>query len=264
MLVTSISLLSSTLYSRRSHGTKSPDALVLVLQEWELDPSKQVAITTDSGSNIVLACRLLNWLRKSCFGHNLDLAVRKGLCDAHIDRVISLCKKVVSSFSSSWKRKRDLHAIQEQNGLPTKKLKADVSTQWGSTGAMMERIIEQMDIIHVVLGQDRKVSHLVPSWQDLDVLSSVVAAIGPLQEITDILSGEQRITCSAIKPLLDVPYDKMLATTDDETSLTQEIKGRIESDLQSRYLALQVDLLLDKCSFWIQGSSTSLALMMNV
>ena len=106
-----------------------------------------------------------------------------------------------------------------------------------------------MDAIRVVLGQDRKVSHLVPSWQDLDVLNSVVAAIGPLQEITDILSGEQRITCSAIKPLLDVLYDKVLATTDDETSLTKEIKGRIESDLQSHYLALQVDLLLDKCSF---------------
>ena len=116
-----------------------------------------------------------------------------------------------------------------------------------------------MDVIRVVLGQDRKVSHLVPSWQDLDVLNSVVAAIGPLQEITDILSGEQCITCSAIKPLLDVLYDKVLATTDDKTSLTKEIKGRIESDLQSRYLAHQVDLLLD-----IQGSSTSLALMMNV
>ena len=94
-------------YSPEDHtGQNLSDALGLVLQEWELDPSKQVAITTDSGSNIVLACRPLNWLRISCFGHNLDLAVRKGLCDERIDRVISLCKKVVSSFSSSWKRKR--------------------------------------------------------------------------------------------------------------------------------------------------------------
>ena len=50
------------------------------LQEWNLDEQKLVAITTDSGSNIKLACTLLKWNRLSCFGHNLDLTVNKGVC----------------------------------------------------------------------------------------------------------------------------------------------------------------------------------------
>ena len=70
---------------------------------------------------------------------------------------------------------------------------------------MMSQIIEQEEAMCVVLGQDHRVSHLVSSWQDLDILDAVVSAIGPLQEVTDILSGKQHITCasSAIKPLLD-------------------------------------------------------------
>ena len=35
---------------------------------------------------------------------------------------------------------------------------------------MMEQIVEQQEAIRVVLASDRKVSHLIPSWQDLDVL----------------------------------------------------------------------------------------------
>ena len=57
------------------------DALTSSLEQWNLDPDKQVAITTDSGANIKLACELLGWQRLSCFGHNLDLAVNKGLDD---------------------------------------------------------------------------------------------------------------------------------------------------------------------------------------
>ena len=52
-------------------------ALSDVLDAWQLSSAKQVAITTDNGSNIVLACSNLDWLRLSCFGHNLNLAVRK-------------------------------------------------------------------------------------------------------------------------------------------------------------------------------------------
>ena len=64
-----------------------------------LDTTKLVAIATDNGSNIKLACELLSWMCVSCFSHNLDLAINKGISDPQIDRVIGLCRKVVSSFS---------------------------------------------------------------------------------------------------------------------------------------------------------------------
>ena len=57
----------------------------------------------------------------------------------------------------------------------------------------------------------------------LDILDTVVSAIGPLQEVTDILSGEQCITSSAVSPYLKLypVYNKMVA---DDCLLTQGIR----------------------------------------
>ena len=68
-----------THYMLKAHNLH--DALTSSLDQWNLDPEKQVVVTTDSGANIKLACELLGWQRLSCFGHNLDLAVHKGLDD---------------------------------------------------------------------------------------------------------------------------------------------------------------------------------------
>ena len=172
-------------------GAQLQDALSVTLEQWNLNEKKLTAITTDSASNIKLACQLLRWRRLSCFGHNLDLAINKGLNDSRIERALSICRKVVAAFSSSWKRQRDLKDTQVQKNLPQKKLKGDVCTRWGSKANMIERIVEQQDAIRVVLGQDRKTSHLLPTWQDLDVLQSILKAIEGFKDLTDLLSGEK-------------------------------------------------------------------------
>ena len=84
-------------------GENLKESLLEILDEWSLDPGKQVAITTDSNSNIKLACRLLGWTRLSCFGHNLDLAISKGLRDPFIEEVLKVCRQVIAKFSQSWK-----------------------------------------------------------------------------------------------------------------------------------------------------------------
>ena len=73
-------------------------ALSDVLDAWQLRSAKQVAITTDNSSNILLACSNLDWLRLSCFGHNLNLAVRKSVSDSRCVHALAVCKKIVSAF----------------------------------------------------------------------------------------------------------------------------------------------------------------------
>ena len=113
------------------------DALSSTIQDWNLDETRQIVITTDNASNIRLACQLLKWRQLTCFSHNLDLAVRKGLSDYIVDRVLHLSRQIVTAFSLSWKRTKSLAVIQQQKSLPLKKLKGDVSTQWGSTSFMI-------------------------------------------------------------------------------------------------------------------------------
>ena len=45
---------------------------------------------------------------------------------------------------------------------------------------MIERIVEQKEPIRVILGNDRKTAHLMLSWQDTDILDSIVAVLHPL------------------------------------------------------------------------------------
>ena len=46
---------------------------------------------------------------------------------------------------------------------------------------MVARVLEQKSAIRVVLGADRKQSHLVPTWQDMDVLNCCSAVLRMLQ-----------------------------------------------------------------------------------
>jgi len=191
------SLCLRTHYMPEDHtAVNIQEALAATLDEWKLVGSRLVAITTDSGSNVKLACELLGWSRLSCFGHNLNLAVMKGLDDTRVKRAIGLCKSVVATFSRSWKKQRDLTTAQEQKGLPIHKLKADVGTRWGLFYEMVERLIEQMEAVRIVLASDRKTMHLIRSWQDCDILDSISAALKDLKEMTDALSGERVVTPS--------------------------------------------------------------------
>ena len=107
--------------------------------------------------------------------------------DSRVQRALGICKKIVTTFSHSWKKKRDLGKAQVKLGLPQHSLVTECATRWGSKQKMLERILEQEAAIRQVLSGDRKTAHLIPKWQDVEVMESVQAAIGPLADFTDML-----------------------------------------------------------------------------
>ena len=99
----------------------------------------------------------------------------------------------------------------------------------------------------------------MPTWQDFDVLESVVAAVKDFSDLTDLLSGKKRVTSSVIKPLVEVVIKK-IAVSKEDTPLTLEVKERIRNDLDTRYRSEAISLLLDTCFF---VSKTNFALRMD-
>ena len=172
-------------------GDNIAEALKEGVDSWSLKEEQLVYITTDNGSNVVCATTKLKWNRLSCFGHNLNLAVTKALQDDNgVSRALGMARKIVSSFSPSWKRKRELAKVQGEKGLPHHSLINDCPTKWGSMEAMVSRLLEQEPAVRAVLEADRKTSHLIPTWQDIDVLQS----LSPISDLTDFLSGENHVT----------------------------------------------------------------------
>ncbi|XP_051540357.1 uncharacterized protein LOC127432883 isoform X2 [Myxocyprinus asiaticus] len=56
---------------------------------------------------------------------------------------------------------------------------------------MIDRVLELQKAIAQVFSNDRKVRHLILSWQDIDVLVAIKKSLSPLVEFTDALSGEK-------------------------------------------------------------------------
>ena len=243
-------------------GENLAEAMEATLAAWGLRASRQLCLTTDNATNMINAVERLQWSHLTCFGHNLHLAITKAIKnDQRCERSLALCRKIVSAFSMSWKRKRDLTKAQINLQLTEHTLVADSPTRWGSMAKMVARILEQENAIRTVLSADRKASHLLPTWQDIQVLTAIHQALSPIAALTDILSGEEYVTVSAILPMLRLFETKLLKDEADDTQLTKDIK-HIKQDLNSRYTIpkisamalkiLQVATFLDprfKCHF---------------
>ncbi len=168
--------------------------------------------------------------------------------DPRIDRAVGICKKLVSSFSYSWRRKRELAQAQKELKLPEHALKTECPTRCGSRQAMTERVLEQQRAISQVLSSDKKSRHLIPTWQDADVLEAISKSFRPLTEFTDALSSEKYVSVSFVKPVLHLFSSSILKANDDDPDLTNTIRTKILSYLEEKYKDPETQELLDMAS----------------
>ena len=116
-------------------------------------------------------------VRISCFGHNLDLAIKKGLDTNRIKRALGRSHSLVELFHRSWKNPRDLRQKQEELDLPQHKIIGDVATRWGSTYEMVSRRVEQQEAVSAVLAEDRKNWYRMPTDTEFSVLEGLVEVL---------------------------------------------------------------------------------------
>ncbi|KAL1270899.1 hypothetical protein QQF64_029915 [Cirrhinus molitorella] len=195
-----------------------------VLAEAELDESKMACITTDNGANIVAAVRNLGWSWLNCFEYNLHLAVSHGLdCDKdRTERAMGLCRNLVNTLNLSWLKKRDLRKAQTETNVSQHNL--------------------------VLVSEDRKHGHLNPTWQDVSVLESINAAMKPVADFTDVLSGEKYVTVSSVKPVLELLKGELLSPDPSDTTLTANIKANMCRVLTEKYSPSEIQNLLTKAT----------------
>ena len=195
---------------------------------------------------MIAAIDKLGWDHLSCFGHNLNSAVTNALKDeTRITRAIAVCKKVVHHFAHSWKKRRNLTEAQITKGLPQHSLVTDCPTRWGS----QHKISRIIAAIRMVLSEDRKTTHLIPMWQDSMVLESINAALSPVAEFTDFMSGKKHVSVSAIKPLMQHLERILLEEKEDESDLIKNIKLHIFEYMDSKYNDSSTEDLLNLCTF---------------
>ena len=99
-------------------------------------------------------------------------------------------------------------------------------TRWGSMEKMVSRLLEQEEAVRVVLSEDRKTTHLIPTWQDIQVWESISSALSPIADLTDLLSGDSHVTVSSIQPVLHNLCHKILVEKESEHYFDKEHQNR--------------------------------------
>ena len=100
---------------------------------------------------------------------------------------------------------------------------------------MLQRLLEQEKAVCQVLSADPKTTHLKLRWQDTEVMESIVAALGPVADFTDILSAEKKVTASCLRPLLNHLCTEALVEAEGDTTLKKDIQNKIKQYLNEKY-----------------------------
>ncbi|CAM4634259.1 unnamed protein product [Leuciscus chuanchicus] len=181
------------------------------LASWKLVEDRQVCVTTDSGTNMIKAMKLNDWTHLQCFGHRLHNAIEHGVKDHRVDRAVAVCKKVVSVFSFSWKKRRDLASAQAELGLPSHQLITETPTGFRTTYIEHDKLegIKQKVVKELTsLLPDKNLETTVQMTQDVEQEEQRTEA-GAKRKKT--LASFFKKTAPASQPVIQSEEDKVKA-----------------------------------------------------
>ena len=113
---------------------------------------------------------------------------------------------------------------------------------------MIDRILEQQQVVSAVLANERKNWHHIPTDQEVMVVQTVASVLRPLSVFTDALTGEKHLTISVVCSLLRHILDEVLSVSAEDCFLSKEMKEIISDKLQTYYIHEEISDLLDKCT----------------
>ena len=242
-------MLETKEFSDSHTGINIADELLAILSNWKLVPTMLSAITTDNGSNIVLATSILEWPRLACFSHTLQLAVEAATSLPQLSRALGRCRRLVGHFNHSYKSCYILKKKQVDLQHKNQSLIQDVQTRWNLTYYMAERIINQRQPLCATLLELRK-GELMPTDDEFTTLESYCKVMKPLVDITEAIGAEKWVTISTVRPLLYKLLNNYFTSSPGDSVLEKAMKRAMKENLSERYtgsalLMLSIAAFLD-------------------
>lgn len=199
---------------------------------------KIVAVVSDNAPNIVGAIKDSNFRHISCFAHNVNLVVQKGL--KKIINVQKKVKSIVEHFKRSSHAQSKLQDIQKQLGLSPLKLKQDVITRWNSTHDMFKRILEIKDAVVSTLAilQCTVENLTVTEWEIIEHSTEILQIFS---EVTREISSDQYVSMSKTLIFIRAMTDAMHSFKNN-IALPNDVKQLVSTlldELNSRFLGYE-------------------------
>ena len=92
---------------------------------------------------------------------------------------------------------------QEELELPLHRVLQENNTRWWSILLMMQSLMDNIDAITLVLGNNNK-SHLILNHNDKSSIRCIIKLLKPFKVCGEKLSSETNVTISLIIPLFEI------------------------------------------------------------
>ncbi|CAJ1081194.1 E3 SUMO-protein ligase ZBED1-like [Xyrichtys novacula] len=191
-----------------------------VAGEWDIE-GKVSTLTTDSARNMIAASKQLPFEHMTCAAHLLQRAITVSLQHSPFDSALAKCRKVVGHFKHSAPNAAELEKMQDARKKPKEALTQDVSTRWNSTLEMIRSILRNQEPLRDALAlHPTKVT--MPTAAELDKLQKYV---------TELLGGENFVSCSAVLPALS-HLSRVMEVSEDDPAYMAKFKETFTADLE--------------------------------
>ncbi|CAG8841748.1 5578_t:CDS:2, partial [Gigaspora margarita] len=180
--------------------------------------NKILCATTDGGTNMVLAMRLLkdslilkncnfNFQPRRCLAHILNLIVTTRLSPIKpsIEKVRNFVN-IISSLSSITQDFKELGQMVGE-GESTRKISQDVSNYWNSTYLILSAYVTMPTTISAIIRRNKNLEKFKLTPQDKTNLQVTTQFLKPFYKTTNVLSGS---TYTTLVPL-NLTYTEQIA-----------------------------------------------------
>lgn len=221
-------------------GENIAKSLQGTIETWKL--GAPVAVTTDNAANEQKAVRLLGLTRFGCFGHRVNLVVKKSLQTGSVPDMLKKGRALVNFFHKS-SSANDLLMEKQRLLTPSKierKLIIDCPTRWNSTLPMITRLMELTPVLASVADDDRlpksasaTIKGNMYTYDEQHQLQELVKVLKPFETVTTILCSQKSPTmqhvCAATKKL-----ERDIGDHESDSDMIKGIKSTMRTELMRR------------------------------
>jgi hypothetical protein len=245
-------LKSVVLETKKIEGSHTGEAIAENLRktqtEWSLP---NIVATTDNAANEIKAFEYLKWKRFGCFGHRINLMVKKALSIPELSKMLTKGRKLVTFFHQS---SSAMDVLKEKQLLlfdttTTHKLIQDVPTRWNSTLDMLQRLLDQTPAI-ISMVNDTKctkasseaIKNFSFNFQEQSVIQKIITVLEPFKKATTILCADINPTMQKVIPVI-MKLDKSIQGNEDDPAVIQKMKQILQTEMEKRTQDRDIPLL---------------------
>jgi len=213
------------------------EAMREILIAWNIQ-NKIFTIVTDNSETMTEAVKLLKQEHLSCFAHTLHSLVTNSLAKVDgLADVLQKVKNIVQFFNRD--KQSETFTVQQQETPETrqsqpKKLISDVKNRWNSSFYMLQRYLELHALVSTALNLLEK-EEMIITTEESEVLSSVVIALQPLEEVTRELCFEKTTPVSKIIPIINVLKLALSENSSVMGGVMKELTDTLLDQIQSKF-----------------------------